>query len=616
MKRFAIAVLLAAGLAAVAQAQSYRFSIPEAIVTVTIEPDGGAIIHYRLTFQCQAGAHPIDVVDIGMPNLSAHTPGDAAVDGAAIPKNDVRISTYLKPRGSGYEVQLGQHTIRPGQSGVFEFTARERDMVWQDTTNPELASFRFSPTWFGSEYVVGSTKLTLRYRLPILEVEYPAAKDQILWQKKGQDFDVKGVMEGENVVSVAWVDTVSLTSPHEYGVSFPKRYVSKVRKDSIFTLFMRWFEGNPDAQVVSGIALLLLFSFLFFTLTRVTGFTLYFIALVGFIYGMSQSAVFHLWLYPAMIVFALLVYWLRQRRKRRYFPVELCREGGGLKRGLTAVEAAVLLEIPLNKILTMIIFGLAKKGLLEIREEDPLKVEVVSAHRSPRVWKRSDGKDVKVWPYEGAFLRAFKKQSDKPVEDMTLDDAFDALMERVVKAMEGFDFKGTREYYRSIVTRAWMMVEKEAGYEARYERLDKHLDWLMLDDSWDRRLKDTTADVPYFPHWWYGYGHSHGRGPVFGGGGIRPSPGGATPSASFGDVANSIAGRFEGLSSRVAGSLDVLSSSTKGTLDLSGIDRFTGEILKSMAESGGKGGGGSGGGGCACACAGCACACACAGGGR
>ncbi len=363
---------------------------------------------------------------------------------------------------------------------------------------------------------------------------------------------------------------------------------------------------------MSGVALLFVFSICFFMLTRGTGFALYIIATAGFIYGMYQSVVFHLWLYLAMLALVLLVCLMRQRRKRRYFPAELCREGGGLKRGLTAVEAAILLEIPLNKILTMVIFGLAKKGLIEVREEDPMRIEVVATHRKLRVWTRPDGKDVKIWPFEESFLRIFKDQHDKPVEAMKLDEPFDAVIERVVTAMKGFDLKATREYYRSIVSRAWMMVETEAGYEARYQRLDRHLEWLLMDDSWDRRLKDTTAETPYYPSWWHGYGQSHG--PVFGGGVAPTIPsGGTTPSTSFGNVASSIVGRFEGTSSRVVGSLDALSGSTAGTINLSGLDKFTGEVLSGLAKGGGGGGGG---GGCACACAGCACACACAGGGR
>ncbi len=60
MKRLALVLILAAGLAVVAHAQNYRFAIPEAEVTVTIQPDGAALIQYRLTFTCRSGAHPIE----------------------------------------------------------------------------------------------------------------------------------------------------------------------------------------------------------------------------------------------------------------------------------------------------------------------------------------------------------------------------------------------------------------------------------------------------------------------------------------------------------------------------------------------------------------------------
>ncbi|MCC6698289.1 MAG: hypothetical protein IT365_21880 [Candidatus Hydrogenedentes bacterium] len=593
-------------------AQNYRFSVPEAEVTVRIEGDGAALIHYALTFRCSPGAHPIDIVDVGMPNIGKHSPGEAAANGQPLPGGSVRISEVLKPRGSGYEIHLGPHTIQPGQTGRVEFIARESGMVWQDTTSPDLASFRFTPTWFGSEYIQGTTQLTLRCVLPIPEQEYPAVKDRILWQKKNQDFDVKGVMEGETQVSVAWVDTVLLNGPHEYGLSFPKRFVTNVRKDSILALFLRWFSASQEAQYVSGALLVLIFSVAFFALTRGTGFTLWIIGLVAGIYGMVQSVELHLWLYLGVLIFAALVWLFRLRRKRGYFAAELCREGGGLKRGLTAVEAAILLEIPLNKVLTMIVFALAKKGLVTVKTEDPLTLDVARDAGRSGMWTGADGQAVKIRPYEQAFLKAFRNQKDKPVEAMNLEQPFDALIKRVRKAMEGFDLKSTREYYRSIVSRAWATVEAEAGYEARYERIDKHFDWLMLDDGWGRRLDDTTVHCgPYRPRWWTS--HSHGT-PSLGGGGI-PAPTSTNPSASFGDVASAIAGRFEGLSTRLAGSLDALAPAKAG-LDLSGIDRFTGDVLKALAESRGSGGGGGHGGGCACACAGCACACACAGGGR
>ena len=44
----------------------------------------------------------------------------------------------------------------------------------------------------------------------------------------------------------------------------------------------------------------------------------------------------------------------------------------GIKRGLTAVESAILLEQPMDKILTMILFAVIKKGAATVTKRDPL----------------------------------------------------------------------------------------------------------------------------------------------------------------------------------------------------------------------------------------------------
>jgi len=175
--------------------------------------------------------------------------------------------------------------------------------------------------------------------------------------------------------------------------------------------------------------------------------------------------------------------------------------------------------------------------------------------------------------------------------------------------MAGFDLKQTRDYYKRIVARAWKQVKTEAGYEAGFKRVDKHLGWLMLEDHWDRELRDVGGGHHYYPHWWYGRGHgTYTAAPGRAGASRGPS----TPATSFGDVANSLAGRLENTCSSLAGSLDSLGRTAKGGLDLSRFDQFTSDFLSQLSEGGGSGGGGGGG----CACAGCACACACAGGGR
>ncbi len=621
MRRTLLALILAVAALPAGRALGgqYRFEVKTCDVVVTVNRDGSADIHYAIRFRNKEGYSPLDIVDIGMPNLGKHRPVLARIDGHELPASSIRISTELKPRGCGYEVHLGGYAISPGREGLFEFFGHEEGMVWQDTTDPSQASFRFGTTWFGSRYVTGGTRLTVRYRLPIPGADLEKVHQKILYHKKGEAKWIKNVFEGEDVVSVGWGRTVSFTQPHTFSVSFPKKYVSNVREKTLWGLFYEdWWKKSPGAQLVSGIVLLIAFAIIFFVASRGTGWSVFIVLAILLGVLMYNSPGWHLLLYPIIGGVGFLVAHFRGRRKKHYFPASMCREGGGVKRGLTAVEAAVLLEVPLNKILTMIIFGLAKKGVIKIAVRKPLRLESVGEEKSPGVWMLPGDAPVKLWPYEPDFVAAFKVQGFKTVEEMRLKKPFDNLIQLVAGSLKGFDLVKTRDYYKFIVGRAWKQVKAESDYEARFEQTDKKLDWLMLDDDWGSGMRGPGGRRYHYQPWWW-YGHSHrtytgqsGGGLLGGGGGGVPDV--TAPDTSFSDVANSLTGRLEGLSNSLTGSLDSVAESAGKGLDLSGFDKFTTDALESMAKGGGSGGGGGGFGGCACA--GCACACACAGGGR
>jgi hypothetical protein len=63
-----ITALLLVILASTALAQDYSFNLSENRVDLYINGDGTIQIIYDLTFANDSGAHPIDVVDVGMPN--------------------------------------------------------------------------------------------------------------------------------------------------------------------------------------------------------------------------------------------------------------------------------------------------------------------------------------------------------------------------------------------------------------------------------------------------------------------------------------------------------------------------------------------------------------------
>ena len=126
-----------------------------------------------------------------------------------------------------------------------------------------------------------------------------------------------------------------------------------------------------------------------------------------------------------------------QRRKLQYLPPKISIEGHGIKRGLTAVEAAILLEQPLDKVLTMALFGVVKKGAATVLSRDPLKIDVASP--------LPEG----LHDYEKDFVSAFKepgvREQRKGLQDMVI-----ALVKSVAEKMKGFSRKETQEYYKTI----------------------------------------------------------------------------------------------------------------------------------------------------------------------
>jgi hypothetical protein len=55
-----------------------------------------------------------------------------------------------------------------------------------------------------------------------------------------------------------------------------------------------------------------------------------------------------------------------RKRRLEYLPPKLSIEGNGIKRGLTAVEAAIVMQQPMDRILTMILFAVVKKGAAQV----------------------------------------------------------------------------------------------------------------------------------------------------------------------------------------------------------------------------------------------------------
>src|ERR1700690_4087643 len=113
-KRFlkiAFVLILVFGLASRVFAQAaYLFAVDKELVDVSWNADGSEAIDYTFVFTNQPGAHPIDFVDVGMPNGNF----DLSSTSADVNGQNVSVSqSDYQGNGSGFSVVLGGAEIQP-----------------------------------------------------------------------------------------------------------------------------------------------------------------------------------------------------------------------------------------------------------------------------------------------------------------------------------------------------------------------------------------------------------------------------------------------------------------------------------------------------------------------
>ncbi len=589
-------------------AQSYSFAVPDLKMQVYVQPDASVKIVYDITFNNYGS--PIDIVDIGMPHSNYNISTMSAwMNGVKL--STIRKSEYVHP---GVEVHLDSQAIPGGAIGTLHFEFSMPDLVFQDTTNKELASLQITPTWFDSDFVRGTSNIQIA--IFMLEGIHP---DEMLYQDV--PFSNKAYYQGRSAGVWQWSQGMA-TQAYRVGISFPQRGMTRVVKMSLIQLTNKWLEDNPTTRFILGAAVMILFAVLFFRFSGGTGLSVFAILGGGLLILLFISPISAL-IAPVIVVplIALNESSLKKKRKT-YLPAIAQVEGGGIKRGLTAPEAGVLIEMPLNKVLTLVLFGLLEKGIIEVTKEEPLTVQVTQDFRvlsnktlntakEQRDHRRqvAQEKGTIIHAYEDSYLALIEHHHGKAVRDIDFGKPTEMLIKATATKMKGFDLSDTQEYYRRVIDRAMEQAAALGEVEAREQYLDKYLPWVMMNDNYPTVL--THGGHSYWPVW--------SRGPrIAGTASAAPKPSGPTIGGRTraSDVAGSFAGWAESTMGGMAaaimpGSLNI-PGVKGGFVDLSGADRVTSDIFTALASSSGGSGGGGGG----CACAGCACACACAGGGR
>jgi hypothetical protein len=537
-------------------AQDYSFSVDQNVVHVLWNDDGTVSIAYSMVFTNETNGHIIDFVDLGLPSYSFN---ESEIQ-AEINGNPVSYisSSEFQGTGSGVAIALGSFSIPPGSSGTLTVWIPEvQNNLFIDDTDSSYASAVFAPAWFDSRSVHGSTDLTVTFHLP------PGVQpDEPRWHKAPDAFseEPETGLDQEGRITYTWnnPDANSYTK-YEFGASFPSTFV-------------------PSANVVKP------------TVYDRT--------------GISQDTIMGFLCCGSVGAFIVFLGWIGvvsdRRRKMKYLPPKMKIEGHGIKRGLTAIEAAILMEQPMDKILTMILFSVIKKDAASVINKDPLKIKV------------TDPLPEDLRPYEVKFLNAFDTNNSKE-RQRTLQKMMVELIKSVGNKMQGFSHKETVAYYKNIMERAWNQVETADTPEVKSQKFDENIGWTMLEKDFNDRTEEVFRTGPVFvPIWWGRYDptwtHSTSSTPRVSS--SRPSSGGkitpSLPTLPGGQFAASVVTGIQGFSSNVVGNLTDFTSR---------VTKTTNPVPKTTSRSGGfhSGGGGSS---CACACACAGCACACAGGGR
>ena len=300
---------------------------------------------------------------------------------------------------------------------------------------------------------------------------------------------------------------------------------------------------------------------------------------------------------------AYTIFRLIKRVRKPYYKPRIMVESVGVKKGLSVVEAAIIKNAPLGKVVFLIVFSLIRTGHLKILDVKPLKLEKLGKERSKELnW------------YQTTFLDTIKK--DGLVSESKLRKLLIKLIKKTQSRMRGHNLEATKRYYENMINKAWDTVRK-LPKEIEWNEIEKEYEWLILDEQFENRSERYLEDRYYrsYPYWYHHYyyhsyywraGHYYRYHPSYVNRGISPRS--STPARiNLHAFSDSIVRGIENTSNKIVKNFSTFAEK---------IVNATRPVIKPSSRSSGGGSRSYSGGGCACACACAGCACACAGGGR
>jgi len=428
---------------------SYCFRVKRNCSSVWIKWDGSIDVEYDIEFE--NFGRPIDVVDIGLPHPNYRLgTAEAEIilpDGTTHKLSDIRPSTYIEV---GVEVHLHEHSIPKGESGRIHFRINVLEMVFPDTADADYASVEFIPTWFAPEFVSGGTHLVVKFHFPV-----GVRAGEPRYHGVGNAPQEMGYENGR--FTYTWVVEDAEQRPYRFGASFPKRGMRRVAESWRYN--REWLDGGSRGTSSSG---------------GTGGDFMRYIQLY-----------FYLGMFALVAITTVFSYLRRKRLRRQYIPPRLAVEGVGVRKGLSPAEAAVLLELPAEKIVGIAVLDLVEKGIVRIDSVNPLKVELLK-------------KEEELEPYQKKFVEALVKKGGRDLRQERIKGGFVLLVKSVQRKMAGYSYRETRDYYERMVDAlaagnlrfvCWSLLTDERDLEdAVKERVEtqrrRRYPFLVYEDFW------------------------------------------------------------------------------------------------------------------------------------
>lgn len=581
--------LFAAVLLTCAANADYSFKVPKSEAIVMLETDGSMTV--SVSYEFVNLGQKLDYIDIGLPNNNFSI-GDVQVslNGEVDRKIKVVKADYQQTGlRYGITLEMGGESIPNGESATIDVVIPnikknmfEATSETKDEQEIEYVGFEFSPNYFGKKYVSGKTEYSF-----VIVFPYGVTSEQVYYyspQKWPGEENPDAWISDDGRIVYNWVSSsADICSEYIFGGKYPKSILTST--SNLVVPSSGSGSSSDDAWWEMPLGMLVCFA-------PIIGFIIW---IVKKIKDASKT--------PA------------PRTPRSYLPPQIKTDGEGIKRGLTAVEAAIILETDLERVISMILYGLSKKEVIVVKSHDPLDVEI------------ADPLPENIYEYEKNFIEALR-EPDLKGKRTKMRNAMQELIMGVTKKMEGFSLKETQEYYRGICEKAWKQVEDAETPELKSKLLGDNFGWAMLDEKPEKKIEETFSGYDMLPPtWWWrvdpgyrrpaaysysspsdshkssGSSGSEKRSGSSSSSSPKPSAMPVLPGAMF---ARSITNSARGLSTAMVGDMSRFKASVRGKTNPVPIS----------SSSGHSSGGGSSSCACACACACAGCACACAGGGR